>query len=299
MAAALHRRGPHAPLPHFYSSSGGNAGLACVVAAVTLGCAATVVVPISTNPLTKEKIREAGAAEVIQHGASWKEADTYLRDSILKNDPDAVYVPPFDHEDIWEGHATLVQELKRQMNDVSINDHGDVVPDALICSVGGGGLFSGIMRELDRQPAWQNVSVVAVETEGAASLAASLAAGELVTLPSITSQATTLGARRVAEQAFKYASTHPNVHSAVLTDAEAAMGCVRLADSERIMVELACGVNVAMCFGQRLEKALGRQLTGQEIIVVVVCGGSNVTFDMLARWRDEYAFVEGKLLEGK
>jgi L-serine/L-threonine ammonia-lyase len=317
MAAALNRRRPHSPLAHFYSSSGGNAGLACVVAAVELGCAATVVVPVTTNPLILNKIRDAGAEEVIQHGTCWKEADTYLKEVCLKHDPEGVYVPPFDHEDIWEGHSTIVRELRKQLNPnststsdlqrlnggfvngaVGANSTG-VVPDAIVCSVGGGGLFSGIMRELDRQPGWSHVPVIAVETEGAASLAASLAAGKLVTLPAITSQAATLGASRVAEQTFKYASTRPNVRSAVLSDAEAGMGCVKLADYERIMVELACGVNVAMCFGQRLETALGRSLTKQDVVVVIVCGGSNVTFDMLARWRDEHAFLEGPLLEGK
>ncbi|KAL9123448.1 MAG: hypothetical protein Q9175_008364, partial [Cornicularia normoerica] len=40
---------PH--LTHFYSSSGGNAGLACVTAAHSLGRPATVVVPMTTKPL--------------------------------------------------------------------------------------------------------------------------------------------------------------------------------------------------------------------------------------------------------
>jgi L-serine/L-threonine ammonia-lyase len=82
---------------HFYASSGGNAGLACVVAARSLGHKATVVVPHSTKPMMIAKIRAAGASDVIQHGANFGEADAYLRNVVLAANKDGVYVPPFDH----------------------------------------------------------------------------------------------------------------------------------------------------------------------------------------------------------
>lgn len=82
---------------HFYASSGGNAGLACVVAARSLGHKATVVVPHSTKPMMIAKIKAAGASQVIQHGANFREADRYLREVILPADKAGVYVPPFDH----------------------------------------------------------------------------------------------------------------------------------------------------------------------------------------------------------
>lgn len=165
-------------------------------------------------------------------------------------------------------------------------------PDAIICSVGGGGLFNGIMQGLDATGHdVYDTTVLAIETEGADSLNQSVKAGELVTLPGITSQATSLGATRVTQQTFEYAK-RPNVKSIVLPDAEAAMGCWRLADDERIMVELACGVNVALCYDGRLEKALGRKVKKDNVIVIILCGGSNVTVDMLAKWREEFKWVE-------
>ncbi|KAM0794279.1 tryptophan synthase beta subunit-like PLP-dependent enzyme [Usnea florida] len=93
---------------HFYSSSGGNAGLACVTAARSLGRPATVVVPVTTKPLMVAKIRNAGAADVIQTGASWAEADRYLREEVLARDGDGVYVPPFDHEDVGWGDVNVL-----------------------------------------------------------------------------------------------------------------------------------------------------------------------------------------------
>jgi len=266
---------------HFYSSSGGNAGLACVVAARTLNHPATVVVPMTTNPLMIAKIKTAGASEVIQHGATWKEADTYLREVLLEQDKNGVYCPPFDHPNIWEGNSTLIDEIEHQLTEK---------PDAIICSVGGGGLFNGVIEGLDRI-GWDDVQVLAVETRGAESFNASLTSGEIITLPGITSLATSLGCTRVAEKAFEYGK-RSNVCSVVLSDAEACMGCWRLADDERMIVEPACGVNVALCYEGRLKQALGRKLTPESKVVIVLCGGSNVTIDMLAGWRQEYGYIE-------
>jgi L-serine/L-threonine ammonia-lyase len=164
--------------------------------------------------------------------------------------------------------------------------------DIIICSVGGGGLINGVVQALDDLSLSSRTTVVGVETAGAESMAAALRAGQLVTLPRITSQATSLGCARVTQQTLTYAQRE-NMKNVVLSDAEAAMGCWRLADDERIMVELACGVNVALCYDGRLERALGRRPRPDEKVVIVLCGGSGVTVDMLAQWRREYAYLDG------
>ena len=163
-------------------------------------------------------------------------------------------------------------------------------PDVLICSVGGGGLINGICQSMDNHQ-MSKTTILALETAGAESLNAALQAKEVITLPKITSQATSLGIARVTDATYKYAQ-RGNVRSVVLPDAEAAMGCWRLADDERIIVELACGINVALCYDGRLEKALGRPVRPEDKVVIVLCGGSNVTSKMLCDWRNEYAYIE-------
>lgn len=237
------------------------------------------------------KITAAGASAVIQHGDSWKEADAYLCEEVLAKDPTAVYVPPFDHENIWQGNSTMIAELQQQFE-----EKGEDKPDALICSVGGGGLFSGVMLGLDKA-GWHDMRVLAVETQGADSLHSALEAGRLVSLDEITSIASSLGAKRVCEKAYEYAR-RPNVKSVVLRDAEAAMGCWRLADDERMMVESACGVSVAVCYDGRLEKLLP-ELTKESKVVIVVCGGSNVTLELLMQYREKYGWIEREMTGNK
>ena len=211
-------------------------------------------------------------------------------DTSLQYEGTTIYSPPFDHPDIWAGNSTVMHEIAAQMPNNS-------PPDVLICSVGGGGLINGICQALDTLDT-PLPTVLAVETAGADSLAASLAAEKVVTLPRITSQATSLGCVRVTDTTFKYACRE-NVRSVVLPDSVAAMGCWRLADDERMMVELACGVNVALCYDGRLEKALGRPVRREDKVVIVLCGGSGVTSGMLCEWRAQYEGALERELELK
>ena len=145
---------------------------------------------------------------------------------------------------------------------------------------------------------WWDTQVLAVETKGADSLSESLKMGELVALPGISSQATSLGAVKVADRAFDLAQMHEaagRLRSVVLSDAEAAMGCWRFADDEKSLVELACGVNLALCYGGRLDKALGRKVQPDDKVVIIVCGGSNVTTAMVESWRQEYGYLDDRI----
>ncbi|KAE8351894.1 tryptophan synthase beta subunit-like PLP-dependent enzyme [Aspergillus coremiiformis] len=359
---------------HFYASSGGNAGLAAVCAARSLGYPCTVVVPVSTKPLMVQKLRTAGAADVIQHGETFSEAGEYMREVVMKNKDDnesknvaKIALHPFDNEPIWEGNSTIVDELAAQLpppvgEDEEATHRGRPIPaDAIVCSVGGGGLLNGLVIGIERHRQLQTMStndastpvshppsnpinLLAIETLGTDSLAAAVAKKSLVSLPKITSQATSLGAIRVSERTFQYATAPPQgiaVHSAVLSDADAARGVLRLADDERLLVELACGVCVEAAVGDAIKaraltssgslpsgtkkrkrddadypphrdegygddrssatenetesedgsdfesklKQLVPGLNPDSRVVIIVCGGSNITIDMAAEWR--------------
>jgi L-serine/L-threonine ammonia-lyase len=274
---------------HFYCSSGGNAGLACVTAAIALQRPATIVVPFSTSGLMIKKLQDLGA-NVVQKGQHWHEADSWLRLELLAKDENGVYVPPFDHEDIWEGNSSIVAELEMQMSCLGGYD-------AVVCSVGGGGLFCGIMEGLHKHGRMiggggKSVRVLAMETRGAHSLNLSLRAGQLSRLPAISSIATSLGATQVAQKAFEYGQTL-DVTSHILSDAEAAMACVNFANDERILIESACGASIATVYNGTLRQILYPSLTNDEFsklrIVIVVCGGSNVTLDILDGYREKYS----------
>ncbi|CAG8971903.1 hypothetical protein HYALB_00007819 [Hymenoscyphus albidus] len=297
MSRAIAVHPPNAPV-HFYCSSGGNAGLACATAALSLHRPATIVVPTSTSQFMITKLRSMGA-EVKQIGAHWVEADAFLREELLVKDLNGVYVPPFDHPDVWAGNATVMDEIEEQM-------HAYGGYDAVVCSVGGGGLFAGIMAGLENYGRLSRSSeppkVLAVETEGAASFAHSLREGQLSRLGAINTIATSLGATQVASRAYEFAISYPEtVKSVVFSDAEAAIASVCFGDDERVIVEAACGVSIAAAYNGTIRKVVGQGLTNEEYekknVVIVVCGGSNVTLGVLENYIETYGNDE-KVLKG-
>ncbi|MGA9423074.1 MAG: pyridoxal-phosphate dependent enzyme, partial [Rhodanobacteraceae bacterium] len=194
------------------SSSGGNAGYATAWAGRALGVPVTVVVPESTADGVRARIASLGA-EVHVHGSGWELA--HAEAQRIARQTDGALIHPFDHPTLWRGHATMIEEISRQ----------GPQPDAMVVSVGGGGLMLGVIEGLARV-GWSEVPVVAVETGGAASLAAAIAAGHPVTLDRIDTIALTLGAPRVANAALEACRKHV-VRSVVVSDAEAVRACLR------------------------------------------------------------------------
>jgi L-serine/L-threonine ammonia-lyase len=246
----------------FISSSGGNAGIAVAYSGRKLGIPVTVVVPESTTQRAVAAI-EQEKAEVIVRGKTWQEAHHY---SLALTGPGKIYIHPFDNPLIWSGHATILDEIRPS----------DLIPDAIVLSVGGGGLLCGVIEGLHnhRLP---HVPVLAVETEGADSLSASLKSGRHVELEDIKSIATSLGAKKVAEAAYAWCDKH-RVVSHVVTDRDAVEACLRFSTDHRLLVEPACGASLSAVY-----RPAGF-LKDKKNILIIVCGGAGVTMAQLEEW---------------
>ncbi len=251
------------------SSSGGNAGLAVAYVGQKQNIPTTVVLPTSTPQSTIEKL-ESYNATVIVEGAAWDDAHQHCL-SMCQNDDTFAYIPPFDLPKLWEGHGTIVDELKAEL---------DTKPDLIIVSVGGGGLMNGIVEGLIRN-GWEDVHILAVETHGADSLYQAVEAGKLITLDDITSVAKSLGAKQVATKTLENAKQF-NITPYRVTDERAVAACITLANENRILVEPACGAALSVVY-DNLDI-----LKPYKSIVVEVCGGSSVNLDILAQWKSQY-----------
>lgn len=246
----------------FISSSGGNAGIAVAYAGRQLGIPVIVVVPETTSARARALIAQEGA-EVIVHGAAWQEANA-LAQSMLT--PQDAFLHPFDDPLLWQGHAGMIDEVAQ----------AGLKPDAVVLSVGGGGLLAGVAQGLQRN-GWDDVALVAVETQGAASLAAAVAAREHVALPAVSSIATSLAARQVCAQAFHVSQTR-RLHSVVVSDQAAVDACRRFIGDQRLVVEPACGAALAAVYGNV------PQLAPYRNVLVIVCGGVTATTQQLDQW---------------
>ena len=246
------------------SSSGGNAGYAVAWAGRKLNVPVTVVVPTRTGARMRQLIMAQGA-QVQVAGDVWDEAHAVA--IALAEKTGGALIHPFDHPDIWEGNASLVAEVAA----------AGLVPKQVVVSVGGGGLFCGVLQGM-HTAGWADVPVLAVETEGAASFAAAFKAGEPVVLKEMTSLALTLGAMRVCDRALELAKRHP-VQSVVVSDAAAVRACDRFLDDHRLLVEPSCGAALSVVYDKRPEL-----LAGDGPVLVIACGGAAVTRSQLEEW---------------
>lgn len=247
------------------SSSGGNAGIAAANAGRRLGLAVTVFVPETTSARARSLIAAEGA-ELVISGASWAEANAVAMAAL---DDQTAFVHPFDNPLMWDGHATMIDEAYRQGGPF----------DAVVLSVGGGGLLLGVAAGLAHNGMGQ-VPILAVETAGAASLAASVDAGQLVALPAITSIATSLGARQVAQAAFDLTRTR-DIRPHQVTDKAAVSACLDFLQDHDVLVEPACGAALSMAYDP------ARPLRGLGRVLIIVCGGATTTLAQLQAWAAE------------
>ncbi len=157
--------------------SAGNHAVATAYAASCLGVSARVVMQESANWLRVAKARALGAeVEMAVDGAAAKK-----RAEELVAEEGRLFVHPFEGRNTVRGTATLGLEWIEQSGPL----------DAVIVSVGGGGLIAGIASAFSLLS--PDTRVIGVEPEGADNMQRSLAAGSPQAAPQVNTIADSLG----------------------------------------------------------------------------------------------------------
>lgn len=165
------------------AASGGNHGLAVAYAGWTAKTRTVVYLPESTPGAKADKIRDWGA-EVVVSGAVFDDANTAAQ--ARAKDEGLTYIHPFDDRRVIAGQGTVALDILR----------ADPQIEVLLVAIGGGGLISGIAAAA--RAINPGIRIIGIEPTGAPTLKDSIAAGELVTLDKIESEAGTLSPRRSA-----------------------------------------------------------------------------------------------------
>jgi threonine dehydratase len=145
------------------AASAGNHAQGVALAAALLGIKSTVFMP-TRAPLPKLAATRGYGADVHLHGDVFDE--TLAEAIAFAEHTGAVFIHPFDHEDIIAGQGTVGLELLEQ------------VPEAgtVLVPMGGGGLVAGVASAV--KALRPDARIVAVQAEGAAAFPPSLAAGK-------------------------------------------------------------------------------------------------------------------------
>ena len=182
-------------------ASGGNAGIATAAAARELGVRCEVFVPEVSSPAKRARLVALGA-EVVVTGAAYSDA---LQACLARQQQTgALLTHAYDQPEVVAGAGTLALEIEQQAG----------VPDAVLVSVGGGGLIAGIASWFERR-----TRVVALEPVLAPTLFRARAAGQPVDVAVSGVAADSLGAKRIGDLAW--AATQAHVGDALLLSDEA------------------------------------------------------------------------------
>ena len=242
------------------AASAGNHAQGVAIAAIQHGIPCTIVMP-ENAPLAKVTATQGYGATVVLHGTTYD--DAYSRCLELQQELGATYVHAFDDPDIIAGQGTLGLEM--------LNDLPDA--DAIVVPIGGGGLISGIA--IAARALKPDITIIGVEAAGAASFRASLDAGELRTLPAITTIADGIAVKRPG--ALTYSIIEKLVDDVVLVKDEAIINAVLLLMERcKMLVEGAGAAGLAALLSGAI------QLKGKKVLVPLT--GGNIDINLVSRF---------------
>jgi len=242
------------------AASAGNHAQGVALAAQTLACSATIVMPVTT-PHIKIAAVEARGAKVVLHGDSY--SDAYAHALALQKRSRAVFVHPYDDPDVIAGQGTVGMEILRQCQ-------GPI--DAIFVAIGGGGLIGGIGAYVKRvRP---DIRIIGVQPEDSDAMARSLAAGRRVKLAHVGLFADGVAVKQVGKETFRLAQQY--VDEIVLVDTDAICAALKdVFEDTRSILEPAGALSIA-----GVKAWVARHRTKDRTYVAIACG-ANMNFDRL------------------
>lgn len=230
-------------------ASGGNAGIATAAAARELGVRCEVFVPEVSTQAKRDKLAALGA-QVVVTGAAY--ADALQACMARQQATGALMTHAYDQPEVLAGSGTLALEIEQQGG----------TPDAVLVSVGGGGLIGGVASWFG-----QRSRVVALEPELAPTLFRAREAGEPVDVAVSGIAADSLGARRIGALAWEVAQAHVR-DALLLTDETIRTAQLYLWKEFKLAVEPAAALPLAALHSGRFVPATGDK------VCLIICGAN-------------------------
>lgn len=256
------------------AASAGNHARGVARAARAAGIPATLVMPIWA-PVSKAAAAQRDGGEtvtIVHHGDSYDEAARRAQE--IAESMGLVPVHPFDDPLVIAGQGTLGLEIAEAAGP----------PGTLYIPVGGGGLLAGVGAAVkERHPATE---IVAVQAEGASSLAPSLAAGRLTACPVVHTIADGIAVRGLSDRTFAAAQRYVD-DAVVVDDEEIAAAILYALEEMKTTLEGAGAAPLAALLYKRPPR---------KFPAVLVLSGGNIDVNFLAQITERGLFRSGRLV---
>lgn len=231
------------------TASAGNHAQGVAYAAKQYGLKAVIVMP-TTTPLIKVNRTKNYGAEVILYGDVYDEAcDKALE---LAKKEGYTFIHPFDDATVATGQGTIAMEIFQDLP----------VVDYILVPIGGGGLAAGVstLAKLLNP----KIKVIGVEPEGAACMKASLDAGKVTGLKSVSTIADGTAVKTPGQSIFPY--IQKNLDDIItIKDEELIVAFLDMVENHKMVVENSGLLSVA---------ALAHMKVKNKRIVSILSGGN-------------------------
>tara|TARA_Y100001960_G_scaffold64217_1_gene67358 strand:- start:897 stop:1844 length:948 start_codon:yes stop_codon:yes gene_type:complete len=243
-----------------YGASTGNHGAAVAYACQKLEVPCVIYVPEKSSDAKLANMKSYGA-EIRVFGKDCMDGELKARE--VSDTTGGVYLSPYNDPEVVNGQGTIGWEIESQCDGL----------DAVIVSVGGGGLISGVAGYL--KAIWPDIEVVAASPANHAVMIRSLEAGEIIKIdPVLTISDGTAGGVEEGSITFEMCQQFVD-HTVLLTEDEINNGIIQLMEKERVLVEGAAGTAIAALIKMK------DQLKGKRV-GIVICG-RNISLDVLRK----------------
>ncbi|WWC90268.1 uncharacterized protein L201_005201 [Kwoniella dendrophila CBS 6074] len=320
----------HGPKSHLIAASGGNAGLAAAMASSRLGVKCTIFVHDKTEKAIIDKLESFGA-NVKRMDGGWDKVNAGAL-KLAEEDPNGIYIHPFEGNDLVLGHSSIIQEIYDQLQLAENNEVGEISmrrPDIISSAVGGGGLIRGLMygcSEISRQTGTPPTHILGVTTLGADSWSLSLENEDtFIEIPDPYSMAKSLACKACSKDSVRdsriYAKTgklsfnpepkpvngssikSEHLTSVRIDDSYAGSAAWKLTeqlDGGKTLIELSTGAAMIPVYQPAILdeiKSKSKILKDEEKlnVVIIVCGGYRVSQQDLNHYKEKFCEGYGKI----
>lgn len=241
------------------AASAGNHAQGVAFSAKYFSLPAIIIMPESAPLIKVMGVKDLGA-EVILFGRNYDESYVYAKK--LAEEKNIKFIHPFEDEDVIDGQGTIALEMLSEIPDL----------DAIILSVGGGGMISGISRAV--QEINPDIKIIAASSSGSTSMRDSFLNKRIKISKYKKTIADGISVNTVSPITFKYISENVTNFYKV-NDDEISEAILFLLEKENILVEGAGAVGVSVLLNKKLDLEKGSKIG-------IILSGGNIDITMLA-----------------
>ena len=236
-------------------ASAGNHAQGVAFACHLLNIQGNIFVPNIIPPQKQNRIKYFGQDNInlILEGNTFNETlEKSLEFSLTKN---YTFIHPYDDYDIIEGQSTIGYEINKEL-----------VPDYVICPIGGGGLISGLYQSIPKSS-----QIIGCEPEGADSMLYALQNNKPLTLPKLDNFVDGASVGKVGQKTFEICrdifSDLNNIK--VVSTNHVCHEMINMYQEEGIILEPAAALSICALDKLELETIKNKN------VVCILSGGNN------------------------